>query len=162
MKDIIIFYIIVSICLIINLVFLLKDGYKYSDLFFYYLTVLSIILGLGIYIHTKYEKDLDIIDNYTFKWNRQLENETDKCENVGGENKCLNRWNNSIIPYDLSEIGEETIKRKRYLDMNLSSAYILLGLLLIILLIIIIYLIQNIYYHYQRKKQKKKTFKKKF
>jgi len=156
MKDIIIFYIIVAVCLIINLLFLLKDGYKYSELFFYYIIVLSIILGLGILLSEKYYNELDIIDKYNFKWNQQLEIDTPKCGDQD-PTVCKNStlWENGVVPYDLSEIGDTTITRKKYLDMKLSSSYILLGLLLVIILILLIYLVQNIYYHYQRKKNKK-------
>ena len=160
MKDVIIFYIIVGVCLGINLLFLLKDGSKYYELFFYYLIVLCIILGLGIYLSKKYHKELEIIDKYHFEWNQQLEIDTPKCGDQA--NNCQNTitWDDGIIPYDLSEIGDTTISRKKYLNMKLMSSYILLGLLLVIIIMVLIYLIQNIYYHYRRKKQKKKTFKK--
>jgi len=154
MKDIIIFYIIVAVCLIINLLLLLKDGYKYSELFFYYIIVLSIILGLGILLSEKYYNELDIIDKYHFEWNQQLEN-THKCKDK--VNNCRNpiTWDNGIVHYDLSEIGDKRITIDSYLEVNLIAAYIMLGFLLILNLLLLVYLVKNIYYHYQRKKYKK-------
>lgn len=161
MRDIIIFYILVSFCLLINLFFLIKDGRKYSNLFFYYIVVLSIILALGIYLSNKYKKDLDIIEHNDYKLDINLQNNTPKCQEQPDDcnDSNIRNWDNGIIYYDLSNIGDTTITKNKYLDMKLSSFYILLGLLLCIIVIILIYLGKNIYFKHLENKINKLKIK---
>ena len=154
MKDIIIYSIVIIFLFLINIYLLVLKKNDYIRLFFYYSVILTIFLVVGILINKKYNTNLKKIKDYNFELDEELQETTPKCPNQNFRHcRSVKYWNQSIIPYDLSQIGDTEIKRKDYLMLNIKIVYLIVSIIIIGLLFFIIYLIYDIYNIYNNTKK---------